>query len=165
MTGGGLPAEIWARFMKSAHRGVAVANLPGLSGGSFFQTTGFNAQPPVPACGDGRAPAACEQQTQHRRLADRGIVRAALERVELTSAPRAAVHRNAPVGSRTGLQQAIAVQIGAMHVEPGLGARHIRANAIDQPPEPRRVIHLDEMRHFMRGEIIQHERRRQDQPP
>jgi len=49
MTGGGLPAEIWARFMKSAHRGVAVANLPGLSGGSFFPTAGFNAQqPPSP---------------------------------------------------------------------------------------------------------------------
>ncbi len=48
MTGGGLPAEIWARFMKTAHRGVAVANLPGLSGGSFFQTSGFNPpQPPV----------------------------------------------------------------------------------------------------------------------
>jgi penicillin-binding protein 1A len=49
MTGGGLPAEIWARFMKAAHRGVAVANLPGLSGGSFFQTSGFNPpQPPSP---------------------------------------------------------------------------------------------------------------------
>jgi penicillin-binding protein 1A len=48
MTGGGLPAEIWARFMKSAHRGVAVANLPGLSNGSFFQTSGVAApQPPV----------------------------------------------------------------------------------------------------------------------
>ena len=48
MTGGGLPAEIWARFMKTAHRGVAVANLPGLSGGSFFQTTGFGASPSPP---------------------------------------------------------------------------------------------------------------------
>ncbi len=45
MSGGGLPAEIWARFMKTAHRGVAVANLPGVSGGSFFQTPGFNPQP------------------------------------------------------------------------------------------------------------------------
>lgn len=41
MTGGGLPAEIWGRFMKTAHRGVAVANLPGLSNGSLFQTSGF----------------------------------------------------------------------------------------------------------------------------
>jgi penicillin-binding protein 1A len=51
MTGGGLPAEIWGRFMKSAHRGVAVVSLPGLSGGSLFPTAGFNApqSPPAPA--------------------------------------------------------------------------------------------------------------------
>lgn len=30
VTGSGLPAEIWARFMKEAHRGIAVAELPGL---------------------------------------------------------------------------------------------------------------------------------------
>jgi len=33
MTGGGLPAEIWARFMKNAHRNIPVASLPGLHGG------------------------------------------------------------------------------------------------------------------------------------
>jgi penicillin-binding protein 1A len=31
-TGGGLPVEIWSRFMKSAHQGVPVADLPGLRG-------------------------------------------------------------------------------------------------------------------------------------
>ncbi len=41
MTGGGLPADIWARFMKAAHRNVAVASLPGFSGGFF------NASPPA----------------------------------------------------------------------------------------------------------------------
>ena len=46
MTGGGLPAEIWARFMKAAHRNVQVANLPGLSGGMFFPTP--TAQAPTP---------------------------------------------------------------------------------------------------------------------
>ncbi|MDT3684887.1 MAG: penicillin-binding protein 1A [Pseudorhodoplanes sp.] len=35
MTGGGLPAEIWARFMKAAHRNVPIASLPGLSSGFF----------------------------------------------------------------------------------------------------------------------------------
>jgi penicillin-binding protein 1A len=35
MTGGGLPSEIWARFMKGAHRNVEVANLPGSQGGFF----------------------------------------------------------------------------------------------------------------------------------
>ena len=31
-TGGGLPVEIWSRFMKAAHQGVAPASLPGLGG-------------------------------------------------------------------------------------------------------------------------------------
>ena len=33
MTGGGLPSEIWARFMKNAHRNVPIASLPGVHGG------------------------------------------------------------------------------------------------------------------------------------
>jgi penicillin-binding protein 1A len=35
ITGGGLPVEIWSRFMKAAHQGVPVADLPGLSGGQL----------------------------------------------------------------------------------------------------------------------------------
>ncbi len=35
MTGGGLPSDIWTRFMRSAHRNVEVANLPGTYGGVF----------------------------------------------------------------------------------------------------------------------------------
>jgi len=31
-TGGGLPVEVWSRFMKAAHQGVPVAGLPGLGG-------------------------------------------------------------------------------------------------------------------------------------
>jgi len=31
MTGGGLPAEVWARLMRPAHRGIAATELPGLS--------------------------------------------------------------------------------------------------------------------------------------
>jgi penicillin-binding protein 1A len=33
VTGGGMPVDIWARFMKQAHQGVAPAPLPGLQGG------------------------------------------------------------------------------------------------------------------------------------
>ena len=36
VTGGGMPVEIWSRFMRDAHRGVAVASLPGSSGGGLF---------------------------------------------------------------------------------------------------------------------------------
>ena len=39
------------------------------------------------------------------------------------------------------------------------------AQLVNQPPEPRRMIHLDQMRHFMRDDIVEHIRRRQDQAP
>ncbi len=35
-TGGGLPVEVWTRFMKVAHQGVPVAALPGSQSGGFF---------------------------------------------------------------------------------------------------------------------------------
>ena len=35
-TGGGLPVEVWTRFMRSAHQGVAVASLPVSQGGGLF---------------------------------------------------------------------------------------------------------------------------------
>ncbi len=34
--GGGLPVEIWSRFMRTAHQGVAPSALPGLSEGGWF---------------------------------------------------------------------------------------------------------------------------------
>src|SRR3954466_9067225 len=34
--GGGLPVEVWTRFMRAAHQGVAVAALPGSQAGGFF---------------------------------------------------------------------------------------------------------------------------------
>jgi penicillin-binding protein 1A len=36
VTGGGLPVEIWSRFMRTAHQGVPVANLPGTTDGGVF---------------------------------------------------------------------------------------------------------------------------------
>jgi penicillin-binding protein 1A len=35
-TGGGLPVEVWTRFMKAAHQGVPVAALPNSQGGGLF---------------------------------------------------------------------------------------------------------------------------------
>jgi len=40
--------EIWSRFMKTAHQGVAVAALPGLAGGSSFASALSPASPPLP---------------------------------------------------------------------------------------------------------------------
>jgi penicillin-binding protein 1A len=55
-TGGGLPVEIWTRFMKTAHQGVPIASLPGLavapSLASAFPPWG-NPTPPAPVGGQG----------------------------------------------------------------------------------------------------------------
>jgi penicillin-binding protein 1A len=53
-TGGGLPVEIWSRFMKSAHQGIAVAALPGLSPGPFASVFPQSAGPVPPGAIRGR---------------------------------------------------------------------------------------------------------------
>ncbi|HEY6258670.1 MAG TPA: PBP1A family penicillin-binding protein [Xanthobacteraceae bacterium] len=50
-TGGGLPVEIWSRFMRPAHQGVAVAGLPELDNGisiAAILTPGGAPVPPAP---------------------------------------------------------------------------------------------------------------------
>jgi penicillin-binding protein 1A len=54
VTGGGMPVEIWSRFMRGAHQGVAVAALPGPPVGATFSGL-FNGNAPAPAT-DGLAP-------------------------------------------------------------------------------------------------------------
>jgi penicillin-binding protein 1A len=62
VTGGGMPSEIWARFMKAAHRGVAVASLPGAQSGSIFTPTlDERLPPPVAVAQRGSAPARAPQ--------------------------------------------------------------------------------------------------------
>jgi len=57
-TGGGLPVDIWNRFMRSAHQGVAVAALPGLSGGPALASAGSApANIPIPPAPIGGRPA------------------------------------------------------------------------------------------------------------
>jgi penicillin-binding protein 1A len=65
-TGGGLPVEIWSRFMKAAHQGVAVAELPGLrtgGGASAFVPAPLRGTPPTgtPTSGPPRPPANVEE--------------------------------------------------------------------------------------------------------
>ena len=52
-TGGGLPVEVWTRFMKAAHQGVPVAALPNSQRGGFFpnllQTVSQVSAPSAPA--------------------------------------------------------------------------------------------------------------------
>src|SRR5580692_2748843 len=63
------------------------------------------------------------------------------------------------------VRQTIAMQVSAMGVEPGFGAIVTRAEPLYQPPEARRMVHLDEVRHLVRGEIIEYVARRQNEPP
>ncbi len=72
-TGGGLPVEVWTRFMRTAHQGVAVAGLP--SGGGFFSnfSTAQSGQPqqapqPVPA-----AARTAQAQPSQRPVAEGGM--------------------------------------------------------------------------------------------
>jgi penicillin-binding protein 1A len=49
VTGGGMPVEIWSRFMRDAHQGVPVANLPAApSGGLFSGLFGGSSDAPSP---------------------------------------------------------------------------------------------------------------------
>jgi penicillin-binding protein 1A len=50
-TGGGLPVEVWTRFMRAAHQGIPVAALPNSQGGflsNFFQTASQAGAAPQP---------------------------------------------------------------------------------------------------------------------
>ena len=61
-TGGGLPVEVWTRFMRSAHQGVAAAALPGAQQGGFLsnivqaasQASAPVVNAPLPASAAGR---------------------------------------------------------------------------------------------------------------
>jgi len=63
--GGGLPVEIWSRFMKVAHAGVAPAPLPGSGEGSWFN--------PTPPAAVGPAVAASGGQPANRQDSGSGL--------------------------------------------------------------------------------------------
>ena len=49
-------------------------------------------------------------------------------------------------------RQPVTMQIAAMHVEPDLGPVSVGADAMNQPPEPRGVVHFHKVRHFVDGD-------------
>src|SRR3954449_13303009 len=57
------------------------------------------------------------------------------------------------------------VQLAAVALEPALGLLGALAQAVDDAPEAVRVIHLLEVRDLVRGEVVEHERGGEDQPP
>jgi penicillin-binding protein 1A len=66
-TGGGLPVEIWSRFMKPAHQGVAVAALPEIDTSGFSLATAMapagNPIPPAPIGVSAGGPPLAERNT------------------------------------------------------------------------------------------------------
>ena len=55
VTGGGLPVEVWSRFMRESHQGVAAADLPGAPASLLSRLTNFVSSPssdaPRPSAG------------------------------------------------------------------------------------------------------------------
>src|SRR5207244_2184584 len=63
------------------------------------------------------------------------------------------------------IRKTIAVQIGAVGIEPSLGHLMIRNQPVHHAPEPCRMVHFDEMRHLVGGEVLKHVAWRQNEPP
>jgi penicillin-binding protein 1A len=74
-TGGGLPVEVWSRFMRVAHQNVPVATLPGLGGGWFSGTPVASADrlTPTDRLAPAPAPAPVAANTNVRPEADHGL--------------------------------------------------------------------------------------------
>ena len=83
-TGGGLPVEVWTRFMRIAHQGVPVAALPASNGGWFASFPGTQQQQPqqqppmqpaapMPPPANARTAAAQPAQSSQRPIAETGI--------------------------------------------------------------------------------------------
>jgi penicillin-binding protein 1A len=96
-TGGGLPVEIWTRFMRAAHQGVAVAPLPG-GGRSGWMANLVQGLPGQPNASDGRSavlqPSGSQQSApQPSTYMAPPLFQSAPER----AAPSAQPHRSAPL--------------------------------------------------------------------
>src|SRR5438128_7518621 len=72
-TGGSLPVDIWSRFMKVAHQGVAVAALPGLSAAPSLASALPNIAPPPGAPSDGQFNTQVSGQAVRPQPIDRGL--------------------------------------------------------------------------------------------
>jgi penicillin-binding protein 1A len=77
-TGGGLPVEVWTRFMKAAHQGVPVAALPNSQTGGLFsnlvQAASQASTPPAPSAQAPVAPAPIPAGSAYRPAPTRASV-------------------------------------------------------------------------------------------
>ena len=66
-------------------------------------------------------------------------------------------------GRRAG--SAVGKQPAAVALQPGARLGVVRVEALDDAPEARPVVHLGEVRHLVRDDVVDHRFRREDQPP
>ena len=158
-TGGGLPVEVWTRFMRVAHQGVPVAALPGIAIGRLVleYRAGCFAQSTAPAsvlhaarrrCGPAGADAhlgAPASRRWTRWLADGPAVRRSLNVQSLTHSKSSNlradflsavfVHARPIVhfAENALILNAVAMQIVAGSIEPGLGALDMIADPARPP--------------------------------
>src|SRR6266511_1929933 len=57
------------------------------------------------------------------------------------------------------------MQVGAVHVEPNLGAIEFRIETLHQPPEPQRMIEFQQMADLVPGKVLEHEWGRENEAP
>jgi penicillin-binding protein 1A len=70
-TGGGLPVEVWTRFMRAAHQGVPLAGLPNSQGRGFFSNLMQAASQATPPAGALAPPSPVGRPVPTRTLAAR----------------------------------------------------------------------------------------------
>src|SRR3981189_633438 len=109
-------------------------------------------------CGGGNSYVRCGMMARVSRAEPRAHCRRA-------ATPAVADKAGSDVFGAVPMGQPVAMQIGGVRVEPPLGALDLRIEALYQPREPRWVVELDEMGDLVRGEIVEHERRRENKPP
>jgi hypothetical protein len=63
------------------------------------------------------------------------------------------------------VRRAVSVQIRPADLKPLFGDFEIRADLFDEHPELGTVIHLCQMRDFVRRDVIKNKRRREDEAP
>src|SRR5262249_44513347 len=66
---------------------------------------------------------------------------------------------------RKGEPSTVREQLAAVPLEPGARPCRARRECFDQPPKAGRVVHLDQMSHFVGDDIIEDRLRRKNQPP
>ena len=75
------------------------------------------------------------------------------------------LHRSSDRFVAGAIRQPITMKVGALGIEPSFGSFVIREQPLHDAPESGRMVHFNQMCHLMRGEIVEHMARRQNETP